>query len=242
MSWLGKILGGGIGLLVGGPIGMVLGAVLGHHAVDSNSSLMGVEAKQGIFFAATFSMLGKLAKADGVVTEHEIDVIDQVMRNNMRLSEQARSFAIEIFNTAKDSDQAFNDFAEQFYEEFGSSREVLVSLVELLLLVAHADGELHPAEEGMIREAIRIFRLEQEYTRMQSRFEPAVDIDHYYRVLGCEPGEEFASVKKKYRKLAMEYHPDRVQSQGVSPEFQAVAEEKFKEIQNAYDTIDKQQR
>ncbi len=99
MTWVGKILGGGLGFLLGGPIGAVLGAVLGHHTMDSGGGFSGLENKQGIYFAATFSMLGKIAKADGVVTDDEVQVIDQVMRNNLQLSPQARLFAIDIFNT-----------------------------------------------------------------------------------------------------------------------------------------------
>ncbi len=108
MSWRGKILGGGIGFILGGPLGAIIGAVLGHHAIDEGSGstfdLSTLEAKQSIYFLATFSMLGKLAKSDGAVTEAEIRVIEAVMRNNLRLSGEARQLAIRIFNEAKDSD------------------------------------------------------------------------------------------------------------------------------------------
>ena len=82
MSWMGKILGGSLGFMVGGPIGAVLGAVAGHHAFDAGDGVgtfSVLENKQSIYFVATFSMLGKLAKADGAVTQQEIDVIDRVM-------------------------------------------------------------------------------------------------------------------------------------------------------------------
>lgn len=237
---MGKILGGGLGFVFAGPIGAVLGAVIGHHAMDSGSRLSSLESKQGIYFAATFSMLGKLAKADGMVTPHEIEFIDRVMRDNLRLDSRARQFAIDIFNVAKDSDQAFEDFAGQFYTEFGSSPEMLGSLIELLLLVAHADGEFHEAEEAMILEAVRLFGLQDHYSQLKSRFTgiPA-NIGAYYEILGCREGDEISAVKKKYRKLAMEYHPDRVQSKGMPPEFAKAAEDKFKEIQHAYDMVEK---
>ena len=167
MSWMGKILGGGLGFVFAGPVGAVLGAVIGHHTMDSGDGSEGgissLESRQGIYFGATFSMLGKLAKADGVVTAHEIEIIDSVMRDNLRLDSRARQFAIEIFNEAKESDVDFEDFAGQFYTEFGSSPEMLGSLIELLLLVAHADGELHEAEDLMILKAVRIFGLEDLY-------------------------------------------------------------------------------
>lgn len=240
MSWMGKILGGGLGFAFAGPIGAVLGAVIGHHAMDGAGGLSPLESKQGIYFAATFSMLGKLAKADGMVTPHEIEIIDRVMRDNLRLDSRSRQFAIDIFNAAKDSDQEFGDFAEQFYDEFGASPEMLCSLIELLLLVAYADGQFHDAEETMVLQAVEIFGLQNEYGRLRGRFSGMPDnIGTFYEILGCREGDEFSQVKRKYRKLAMEYHPDRVQSKGMPPEFAKSAEDKFKEIQHAFDMVEK---
>ncbi|MDZ7685823.1 MAG: TerB family tellurite resistance protein [Gammaproteobacteria bacterium] len=140
VSWLGKIFGGGLGFVIGGPIGAILGAALGHTAFDAQQGggfgFTRLEQKQSLYFAAVFSMLGKLAKADGVVSRHEIDIIEQVMRDNFRFSPQARTLAIEIFNTAKDFEEPFERFAQQFADEFGHAREVLVSIVDLLLVVA----------------------------------------------------------------------------------------------------------
>lgn len=245
MSWLGKILGGGLGFVIGGPIGAVLGAALGHTAIDTQGRggmglLSGIEQKQSIYFAAVFSMLGKLAKADGVVSQYEIDVVDKVMRENFRLSKDARNMAIQIFNTAKDSPEPFEAFARQLHDEFEGSPEVLVSVVDLLMVVAHIDGEFHPAEEKMILSAVRIFEIEDEFAQIKSRFSGVPeDIERYYDILGVSRDDEMSTIKKKYRKLAMEYHPDRIQSKGMAPEFAAAAEEKFKEIQHAYDMVEK---
>jgi len=244
MSWMGKILGGGLGFLMGGPLGAVLGAAAGHAALDSGAQSSGLfsslENKQSIYFTATFSMLGKLAKADGVVTQREVEVVDRVMRENLRLTPQARDLAIRIFNAAKNSDERFEDYALQFYTEFGSSAQVLSSIIDLLLLVAHADGELAAPEEAMILEAVRIFRLEDHYQQLKGRFTGVPeDINRYYTILGAKRGDSLAAIKKKYRKLAMEFHPDRMQAAGVSPELASTAEDKFKEIQNAMDLVEK---
>lgn len=244
MSWMGKILGGGLGFLVGGPLGAVLGAVVGHNALDSGNSsgglLSNLENKQTIYFTATFSMLGKLAKADGVVTQQEVDVIDRVMRENLKLTPQARDWAIRIFNEAKNSNQRFEDFAQQFYSEFGGSEQVLASIIDLLLLVGHADGQLSEPEEALILSAVRIFRLEDRYQQLKGRFSGVPeDINRFYTILGAKQGDSLATVKRKYRKLAMEYHPDRIQAQGMAPELASAAEDKFKEIQNAMDMVEK---
>lgn len=241
---MGKILGGGLGFIVGGPLGAVLGAVAGHATLDSGSSSGGLfsslENKQSIYFTATFSMLGKLAKADGVVTQQEVDVIDRVMKENLRLTPQARDLAIQIFNEAKNSDQRFEDFAQQFHAEFGASKQVCASIIDLLLLVGYADGQLSEAEEAMILSAVRIFRLEDHYQQLKGRFTGMPeDVNRYYTILGAQKGDSLAAIKKKYRKLAMEYHPDRIQSQGMAPELAAAAEDKFKEIQHAMDMVEK---
>lgn len=244
MSWMGKILGGGLGFVVGGPLGAVLGAVAGHHALDGGGSGGGglfssLENKQSIYFTATFSMLGKLAKADGVVTQQEVDVIDRVMRENLRLNPQARDLAINIFNEAKNSNKRFEDFALQFYAEFGRSEEVLASIIDLLLLVGYADGQLSEPEEAMIFTAVKIFKLENRYQQLKGRFTGMPeDVNRYYTILGAEKGDSLAAIKRKYRKLAMEYHPDRIQSQGMPPELASAAEDKFKEIQNAMDMVE----
>jgi len=245
MSWMGKILGGGLGLVFGGPLGAVLGMVAGHLAYDGEaeggSSLFStLENKQSIYFVATFSMLGKLAKADGIVTQQEINVIDRVMRENLKLDPRARKFAVNVFNTAKESDDRFEDFAQQFYDEFGRSKEVCASVIDLLLVVAHADGQMQVVEEQLILKAVKIFRLEGQYQQLKSRFTGVPnDINRDYAILGAKRGDLMRDVKRKYRKLAMEYHPDRIQSKGMAPELAAGAEEKFKEIQNAFDNVEK---
>ena len=242
MSWMGKILGGGLGFMFGGPIGAVLGAAIGHHfdAGGAGLSFSQLETRQSIYFTAVFSMLGKLAKADGQVSQYEIDMIERVMRDNLRLTPDARSFAVRIFNAAKQSPDSFEDYARQMKQVFGGSPEILVSVVDLLMVVAHADGELHPEEERMIRAVVQIFGIEAEFAGIRSRFSGVPDdVGKYYEILGCKRGDSMVVIKRAFRKLAMEYHPDRIQAKGMSPEFAAAAEEKFKEIQNARDMIEK---
>ena len=239
MSWMGKVLGGGIGFVVGGPIGAVLGAVLGHHTMDSDKSLDHDEERHGIYFVTTFSMLGKLSKADGQVSPEEIEVVERVMTDSLRLPLQARQFAIKIFNTAKDSRETFEDYAQQFYGAFHDHPEVLVSLVDLLLRISHADGVLHPAEDRLIEQAVDIFGIGPEYQQIKARYSNTNDLDKCYATLGANHGESLKDIKKKYRRLAMEFHPDRVKAKGVTPELALLAEERFKEIQQAFDVVEK---
>ena len=240
MSWMGKILGGGLGFMIGGPIGAVCGAVIGHHTLDSSGSTLSYEEQRhSIFFLATFSMLGKLSKADGVVSDEEIEVVEHVMDENLQLSPDARKFAIDVFMSAKDSRDSFEEYAAQFYQEFQDQPEVLSSLVDLLLRLAHSDGVLHPGEQSMIDDAVSIFGIETAYEQLKARYTDVNDLEGCYHILGAEEDESLASIKKKYRKLAMEYHPDRVQARGVSPEFSSISEDRFKDIQHAFDVVER---
>lgn len=239
MSWMGKILGGGLGFAMGGPLGAMLGAMIGHHALDSGNTLSFQEQRHSIFFLATFSMLGKLSKADGVVSGEEIEVIEQLMRDSLRLDPEARSFAVDIFNRAKDSEDSFEDYARQFHAEFSNQPQALSSLVDLLLRLAHADGVFHPAEERMIDKAVSIFGIQHDYARLQARYSDANDLGKCYEILGAKSHETLSEIKRRYRRLAMDYHPDRMQAGGVSPELIVASEDRFKEIQHAFDIVEK---
>ncbi|MFT6117984.1 MAG: DnaJ like chaperone protein, partial [Candidatus Azotimanducaceae bacterium] len=98
-------------------------------------------------------------------------------------------------------------------------------------------------EEKLLMEAVRIFQLEDRYQQLKGRLTGNnQDLGRCYEILSSQPNDDLKSIKIKYRKLAMEYHPDRVQANGMSPELALVAEEKFKEIQNAFDVIEKHKR
>ena len=250
MSWFGKILGGTVGLLFGGPIGAIGGAALGHYFLDEDNELVPQtnkrihrlrdnEEKQAVFFIATFSLLAKLAKADGVVSDDEIRAIDQLMRRDMQMQRHARDYAIQVFNVAKTSAHTFEDYALQFSQRFSDQPQILRSMVDILLRVAGADGNYHPKEEELILHAVRIFGISHgEYEALKSRH--IVDTDKYYKILRSNRNSSNDVVKKNYRKLVNEYHPDKIVSKGLPPEFEEFAKIKFQEIQEAYEMVNKE--
>src|SRR5262245_38450843 len=104
MIWTGKILGAIFGFLIGGPIGAVLGLLIGHYFDLSRMGHWRTTSThtraQDVFFKATFSVMGHIAKADGRVSEQEIQVAEKIMRN-MLLSSQLKLQAIHYFNQGK---------------------------------------------------------------------------------------------------------------------------------------------
>lgn len=249
MGLIGKIVGGTIGFALGGPLGAIAGAVFGHAAFDSAPGqqlepgyaepLSSVEESQLAFFVGTFSMLAKLAAADGTVKTEEIKTVESFAMNDLRLSPQSRSIAFNIFRTALDSPARFEDFAHQFHERFYSQPQMIEMMIDILLRVGVSDGSLHPSEETMIANAVGIFNFDQNrYNQLKSKYVGASD--QAYHVLGCNSEDSIDTIKKRYRKLAQDYHPDKIASKGLPEEFNQLAHEKFREIQDAYETIKKE--
>ena len=243
MSWFGKIMGGGVGFMLGGPLGALVGATLGHALIDERGRgergpMSGVEQRQAVFFTAVFAMLGKIAKADGRVCEKEIAAVKVFMNEQLRLPPAVQQFAIGVFNEAKDNDTPFEEYARQLGAVFADNPALRTMLYQVLFSVAMVDGSLHPAEEVILRAAPAPLGLHPGiFDTVRRQF--GHDLSHHYAVLGLEDGAPLAEVKKAYRRLATEYHPDKVVSKGLPEDFARFAEQKFKEINEAYAVISK---
>jgi len=244
MGWLGKMVGGTIGFALGGPLGAIAGAAFGH-AFDRNSAIEGAgdmprlsanEQVNMTFFVAAFSMLAKLTRTDGHVSKEEIDSIERFMAQDLNLSPRSRNAAVDIFQSALDSPHSFQDYATQFYGQFRFQPQILEFMIDILFRVSTADGRLTEAEETLIRSAAGIFNFsDAQYTHIRSRY--ASDIDHFYAILGASRSDSTETIKTSYRKLVSEYHPDKIASKGLPEEFTKFANDKFREIQEAYEQV-----
>jgi len=248
MSLFGKIVGGTLGFALGGPLGLIMGAALGH-AFDSDQQyytdsrqprISADEEAQLTFFVAAFSMLAKLVKADGRILKEEIDTVENFMRSDLNLNPESRRIAANIFNAAFESQESFQNFAAQFYNQFQSQYQMLEMMIDILIRVSVADGSINKNEENLILTAVRIFNFSDEkYRQLKSRY--VKDFQKYYAILQCNSNDSNEKIKKQFRKLVADYHPDKIASKGLPEEFTKFANDKFREIKEAYDVI-KQER
>ena len=260
MEIRGKILIGIIGMVAldlmgfpfGGFWGFVLGAALGHWLFDrrpeqriSDKEYQAYRRRQGEFLYYVFSMCAKMAKADAPVNQPEVNLMEQIIRQQFRLSDKGRLHAIQIWKEAKSGDTPFEQYARAFYRDFARDRHQVLNMMDLLFATAAADGRLHPREEELLLRAAGIFhvgrlqfdRIKFRYyqaPREQARWSP---LDPYYAILGATPQESLDLIKQKFRKLAMEWHPDKLTARGASTEAIRHAKEKFQQINEAYEKI-----
>jgi DnaJ like chaperone protein len=247
MGIAGKLVCGTIGFALGGPLGAIAGAVFGHAFDSPGIELKGgaqprlsmIEASQLAFFVSAFSMLAKLATADGHVKPVEVNTIEVFAQHDLGLPPESRQVAFNIFQAAIESPARFEDFANQFYERFYNQPQLIEMMIDILLRVGVADGALHTAEEALIARAAQIFNLDSvRFSQLKARY-VAVH-DSAYEVLGCNRQDSDAVVKKRYRLLVQAYHPDKIASKGLPEEFTQLAHDKFREIQQAYEHIKKE--
>jgi len=205
----------------------------------SNQPLHNTNDKQFVFYVSVASLAAKMAKADGVVTADEVRAFDTFVRTQLRVSTEDRKIIAEFFNQAKDTADDGIAIARQFRDLIGYQPQVLQMMVQLLFSIAMADSKFHPGEEQYIKGVAQIFDLSQsDFDRIKALY--IKENDGAYTILGVSANASDGDVKSAYKKLVMEYHPDKLMAKGVPEDFIKIANEKMSEINNAYDQICKE--
>ena len=237
--------------------------------------------RQAVFLETLFIAMGKLAKADGVVTQEEISHVEQFMQK-MGMTAEHRQQAIAWFKQGSAPGFDMSPACCRFMSVCGHTKNLKQVLLVYLIVMSLADGEFHPAEQALLAEiaaqlgyddlafrqllADGHFHPEEEallgdiagrlgygrdaFKRLidmvlnQTHFaggqaNAAAALDDAYKALGVEKDSTDAEIKRAYRKLISQYHPDKLMGQGVPEDMIVVATEQTKEIQLAYDLIKK---
>ena len=238
MSIWGKLGGAAAGFLLGGPIGVFAGAVAGHMLFDRGRAADG-EGEPGVAFTIAVIALGaKMAKADGVVTDDEIDAFFRIFRvppteeNNVR----------RIFNLARQDTAGFEAYAGQIARMFAGRPAVLEDILDGLFEISKADGVLHPGELAFLERVAEIFGFAPgEFRRIRaSHFGP--DAEDPYVILGVDRDASEEEIRHTYRLLVKENHPDSLIARGVPEEFIRLANDKMAAITGAYERIRRERR
>lgn len=258
-KWIGLILGYLVLGFVGGILGLFIGSMvdrvrrLGLGAANPLTA----GQRQAVFLEAVFVLMGKLAKADGRISQHEIDHVEEFIRK-LGMSGEHRQEAIRQFKRGAEPGFDIAATVQHFMQHCGHTFNLRQVLLVYLTVMALADGRLDPAEREVLEQvAIQLGYSRAEFNRIldmvlgQAHFSShqragaqtassVSELDDAYKALGVVKESSNQEIKRAYRKLMSQYHPDKLMGQGVPEDMIAVATEQAKEIQVAYDLIKKQ--
>lgn len=250
MAWWGTLLGGALGYMFGGPLGAILGASLGGNfdrGINTTAQFDpgAQERVQAAFFTATFSIMGHVAKADGKVTPEEISLANNIMQQ-MQLSPDQKTAAKKLFQEGKSPSFPVDDVLIQFRQECHRRINLIQIFLEMQISIAMSDGQLHQNEKQAIFHIGKLLGFDHAHIESLFRFTAGAAGSHdnkkqatkdAYAVLGVSKSASKAEIKKAYRRLMNQHHPDKLVAKGLPEEMIKVATEKTQEIRKAYDLI-----
>jgi DnaJ like chaperone protein len=246
-------IGAIIGLFAGGLIGLLVGSLIGYVAGQVARRLLigGLQIAQTALVESVFSVMGAVCKADNVVTRDEIQAVEQIF-GMLRLNTEQRELAKKAFAKGKQPDFDLDAAVDKF-ASISRGRAPLIQLfLQLQVMAVAADGRVHKAEhEMLVRIAGRLGLSEQDVAQLESLLRAATSgraggapgvppqdrLADAYKALGLSPEASPAEIKRAYRKLISENHPDKLAARGLPESMRPVAEERSRELNAAYDLI-----
>ncbi|WP_336367966.1 co-chaperone DjlA [Marinobacter sp. C2H3] len=247
------IIGGLIGYAFGRFPGFIIGAAIGAFLLNrAKSRLVGrLQDLQNGFAESVFAVMGALCKADGVVTRDEIEMAETLFAR-FRLNEAQRAAAKAAFQRGKEPGFDLDAELDRFLRISGGQPALLQMFLQVQVSAVAADGVLHPAEhEMLVRIARRLGLPESQVDQLEAMLRGArsghagggqartsdQQLADAYKVLGVSASATDTEIKRAYRKLMSENHPDKLAGKGLPESMREMAEERTREISNAYDVI-----
>ncbi|MEE4280099.1 MAG: co-chaperone DjlA [Halieaceae bacterium] len=255
--FVGKLILGILGLLVVGIPGLIFGLFFGHLFDRGLASVMGhggaglAELKQQ-FFRSVFRLMGHVAKADGRISEEEVTHTEQIFRQ-LGIGDEQRHEAILLFKEGAEADFSVEGEITRFLQAGGAHPTLKQTLYFFLVSLAYADGQLHEGERAALEkigeylgysadavaQLLRMATAQEEFHQQPGRPPSAPSLESAYAALGVDGSASDAEVKRAYRKLMSQNHPDKLSARGVPEDMLRIATEKSQEIQAAYELVRK---
>jgi DnaJ like chaperone protein len=252
MGWIGKVVGGIAGLAAG-PLGAALGVLIGHSydvAADQRANQTPNGDFQGFFFDTAFAVMGFVAKSDGRVSESEIAAARSIMQG-FHFDEAHVVRAISAFNRGKQPNYPVDSEIVRLVRVCAPRPDLLALFLEIQMRAVLAGEGLDGGRRRLIVEigrrmgfsdaqieGLEALLLQQTGSRAGSAAPSrTMGIQQAYGVLGISASASDADVKKAYRRLMSENHPDKLVARGLPESMQDLAKEKTQRIREAYDVI-----
>jgi len=206
--------------------------------------------RESVFLSTVFVLMGKIAKADGRVSEQEIAHIEQMFQK-LGMTAEHRQHSIALFKKGSTADFDIKPALQEFMSVCGHTASLRQMLLVYLIVMAFSDDRLDAAEEAMLKDIALHLGYSQEMFQQlmtmvinQTHFASghttsANSLGDAYKALGMSKENSDPEIKRAYRKLMSQYHPDKLMGQGMPEDMIAVATAQAQEVQIAYDLIKK---
>jgi DnaJ like chaperone protein len=246
MQWMGKLIGGAVGMALG-PIGAAFGAAIGHQ-YDVSAERRNARPAGEQFFLSTFRVMGHVAKADGRVTEREIAAARGVMQN-LRLNSQQVQLAIALFGEGKQSSFDLEQEMNRLRASCHSQPQILRVFMEIQLRFALAGSDLTGgARARVVRTATLLDISPQLFMRIEAALRggeraAGIAVDHAsrtaaaYETLEVDSGVSNEELTKSYRRLMSRHHPDKLKANGLPDSMLEHAKQRTQSIREAYELL-----
>lgn len=185
------------------------------------------------FTIAVIALSAKMAKADGLVTRDEVTAFREVFQ----IAPEDEAGAAKVFNLARQDVAGYEDYARKIKAMFSNEGPTLCDLMDGLFHIAMADGTYHPNEDAFLQDVAQIFEIDAlQFRSMRARFVPDATPDPF-TVLGVTPDTPMEDIRKAYRRLVRECHPDVMIARGVPEEAVKLSEMRMQDITTAWAEI-----
>jgi DnaJ like chaperone protein len=261
MPMWGKFIGGFFGALLAGPFGVILGIIIGHafdrsitlsHNFSAHHSHSTQTHAQEVFFNSTFLVMGHVAKADGHISEKEIQASETIMVR-LGLRGTLKQKAINLFRQGKQPTFNLKQTLDDLFQACHRNPILLQMFMDIQWQVAHADGALTPNKHHVLQIISQklgipfydfsafedFFRAgqNQSYYQQHHTVSPKNTLSEAYKLLGVSENANSTEIKKAYRHLMSQNHPDKLIAKGLPEEMVKLATEKTQNIRAAYDAV-----
>lgn len=186
---------------------------------------------EGAFSIALIALSAKMAKADGVVTDDEIEAFRRFFSYPDSEADKVRI----IYNLAQQDVAGFDAYLQRVHKLYEDDPQIREDVLDCLFHIAGADGVEHPRERALLEEAAKALHLSDAAYRRLRAVHLGLDADDPFAVLGVPPDAGKDALKAAYRELVREHHPDAMMARGVPAALVRIAEERMAAINAAYE-------
>ena len=193
------------------------------------------------------SLLAKVAKSDGRVSELEARLITQVLDDLSQKVSGVREYLKEVYNSQKENVDNAYETARNYKRAFNLNYDTCVARLTFFLNLAYIDGEFNKSEQDVIRNIAYGFGIDKETLdeiiyKFDSFYGSRFGVDHdeisqendAFEVLGLSKNASLDEIKARYKELVRQYHPDILMGMGESKEVIERSTKKLQEINEAY--------